>query len=120
LLATRSDPHTCYGMLLMSAETNELVVLVWSMTQLEAFALYCGTCVAGIRYPMECSSGGWGYERTCADSASPRCNIDIGHARACLSQAWCAMVAHCVALVLDTFVSDHGLTYDHACSKMVH
>jgi hypothetical protein len=46
---------------LVSAETNKLMppmVLEGSMTQVEAFALCCGTCFAGIWYPMVYSSGG--------------------------------------------------------------
>ena len=34
------------------------MILGGSMTQVEAFALFYGTCFAGIRYPMVWFSGG--------------------------------------------------------------
>lgn len=49
---------TSYDMLLVLAETNKLTMLEGSMTQVDAFALCCGTCPAGIWYPMANSSGG--------------------------------------------------------------
>lgn len=53
---------TSYDMLLMSTKTNEVTMLEGSMTQVEAFALCCGTCFAGIWYPMVNSSGGGDIE----------------------------------------------------------
>jgi len=52
-------PATSYDMLLVLAEANKLTMLEGWMTQVEAFALCCGTCFAAdIRYPMANSSGG--------------------------------------------------------------
>jgi hypothetical protein len=55
LLAALAMSH---DRLLMSAEANELMMLECWMTQVEAFALCCGTCFVGIWYPMVYSSGG--------------------------------------------------------------
>lgn len=53
---------TSYDMLLMLAEANKLTMLEGIMTQVEVFALCCGTCFVHIWYPMVNSSGGGDIE----------------------------------------------------------